>query len=130
MNVHTGRAEQSLEDLVAALHEHAAGLFADTAAIDLLTRHHTWLARPEFHRHIQVGRCQTTGAPVAYIRWRSALAALAARRLPCSTSEADVLRIAAALGADIPLHLRRVLGGFDRHNIGLVTDAITLANGT
>jgi hypothetical protein len=119
-----------IQDLVAALHEHAAGLHADTAAVDLLARHHTWLNRPDFRRYIHLGRCHTSGMPIAHIRWRPALTALTGGRLACSDSEADILRIAAGLGADIPIRLRHVLGGLDRHNIGLVTDAITLANGT
>jgi hypothetical protein len=119
-----------IKDLVAALHEHAAGLHADTAAVDLLARHHIWLTRPQFRRYIHIGRCPTSGTPIAHIRWRAALAALTGGQLACSDSEADILRIAAGLGANIPLRLRHVLGGLDRHNIGLVTDAITHANGT
>jgi hypothetical protein len=130
VNMHVGVADPHTEQIVAALHQHAAGLLADTAAVDLLARHHTWLARPDFHRHIHIGHCHATGEPVAYIRWRAALAALIGGQLPCSTSESDILRIAAGLGANVPLRLRHVLGGLDRHNIGLVTDAITLANGT
>jgi len=118
------------EGLVACLREHASGLLADTAAVDLLARHHTWLTRPDFRRHIHIGRCHTTDTPEAYIRWRAALTALTSGQLPCSTSEADILRIAAGLGANIPVHLRHVLGSLDRHNIALVTDAITYANGT
>jgi hypothetical protein len=116
--------------LVHALHEHAAGIPADTAAVDLLANHHTWLARPEFRRHIYIGRCHATDTPMAYIRWRSALTALTNGQLPCSASEANILRIAAALGANIPLHLRHVLGSLDRRHITLVTDAVTYANGT
>lgn len=130
MSVHAGVPDPRTEGLVYVLREHAAGLLADTAAVDLLARHHAWLARPDFRRHIHIGRCHTTDTPMAYIRWRSALAALSSGQLPCSDSEADILRIAAALGANIPVHLRHVLGGLDRHNIALVTDAITYANGT
>ena len=118
------------ELLVACLREHAGGLLADTAAVDLLARHHTWLARTDFRRHIPIGRCPTTDTPLAYIRWRAALTALTSGQLPCSSGEADILRIAAGLGATIPVHLRHVLSGLDRHNIALVTDAITHANGT
>jgi hypothetical protein len=47
--------------------------------------------------------------------------------LPCSASEASMLRIAAALGADLPLSLRAVLDGLDATNITAVTTAITTA---
>jgi hypothetical protein len=130
VNVPASVPNPRTEGLVACLREHAGGLLADTAAVDLLARHHTWLTRPDFRRHIHIGRCHTTDTPLAYIRWRAALTALTSGQLPCSSSEADILRIAAGLGANIPVHLRHVLGGLDRHNIALVTDAITHANGT
>jgi hypothetical protein len=47
-------------------------------------------------------------------------------QLACSDSEADILRIAVGLGANILVQLRHVLGGLDQHNICPVTDA----NGT
>ena len=130
MNVPASVPNPRTELLVSCLREDAGGLLADTAAVDLLARHHTWLARPDFRRHIHIGRCHATDTPLAYIRWRAALTALTSGQLPCSTGEADILRIAAGLGANIPVQLRHVLGGLDRHNIGLVTDAIVYANGT
>ena len=64
------------------------------------------------------------------IRWKAALHALDTGRLPSSTSEEAVLRIAASIGDDtIPVRLRSVLGGLDSRNIALVTAAITAANG-
>lgn len=130
MNVPANLSDPRTELLVCCLREHAGGLLADTAAVDLLARHHTWLARPDFRRHIHIGRCYTTDTPLAYIRWRAALAALTSGQLPCSRGEADILRIAAGLGANIPVQIRHLLGGLNRHNIALVADAITYANGT
>jgi hypothetical protein len=64
------------------------------------------------------------------IRWRAAVHALDTGRLPCSSSEAAVLRIAASLGDEaVGVHLRSVLGGLDSRNIALVTGAIAAANG-
>jgi hypothetical protein len=117
-------------DLVAALHRHAAGLFADTAAIDLIARHGVWLHRTQFQPYLHLGHASATTADVGYVRWRAALTALNQGHLPCATSEAAILRIAAGLGANIPLRLRHVLGGLDHRNVALVTDAIALANGT
>ena len=64
------------------------------------------------------------------IRWKAAVHALGRGLLPCSSSEAAILRIAASLGDDtVGVHLRDVLGGLDYRNIALVTAAITAANG-
>jgi hypothetical protein len=116
--------------LVAALHEHAVGITAATAAVDLIAAHRVWLSRPDFGPFIQHGRCHATGAPMALIGWRAATIALNQGRLPCSSSEADILRIAASLGAGVPIRLRDVLGCLDHRNIALVTKAIALANDT
>jgi hypothetical protein len=116
--------------LVAALHEHAIGITADTAAVDLIATHRVWLARPDFGPFIQHGRYHATAAPTALIRWRAAVTALGQGRLPCSSSEADILRIAASLGAGIPIRLRGVLGTLDHRSTTLVTNAIALANDT
>jgi hypothetical protein len=52
--------------------------------------------------------------------------------VPCSTSEAAVLRIAASLGGDVPVRLGRVLGrvlgGFDTANMTRILDAVCVAN--
>lgn len=116
--------------LVEALHEHAVGITAATAAIDLLAAHRVWLTRPDFSPFIQHGRCHATGAPMAAIRWRAAITALGQRRLPCSSSEADILHIAASLGAGTPVRLRDVLGCLDHRNIAHVIRAIGIANDT
>ncbi len=108
----------------------AAGLCADTAAVALITGHGHFLHQPGFRRVIAAGSPMLTGEPAAVIRWRAAVRALDTGRLPCSTSEEAVLRIAASLGDPaIGVHLRQVLGGLDRRNITLVTAAITAANG-
>ena len=108
----------------------AAGLCADTAAVALIAGHGHFLHQPGFRRVIAAGTSMLTGEPAAVIRWRAAVRALDTGRLPCSTSEEAVLRIAASPGDPaIGVHPRQVLGGLDRRNITLVTDAITAANG-
>jgi hypothetical protein len=67
---------------------------------------------------------------MATIRWRAAVTALGQGRLPCSSSEADVLRLAASLGAGVPVRLRDVLGCLDHRNIAHVIRAIGIANDT
>jgi hypothetical protein len=116
--------------LVEALHEHAVGITAQVAAVDLLTNHRVWLPRADFAPFIQHRRCHSTGEPMAMIRWRAAVTALGQARLPCSSAEADMLRIAASLGAGVPVRLRDVLGCLDHRNIAHVVRAIGIANDT
>src|SRR5712692_968965 len=117
--------------LACLLHETAAGLCADTAAVALITAHGHFLHQPGFRRIIAAGSSICSGEPVAVIRWKAAIHALDNGLLPCSSSEQAILQIAASLGDEaIPVRLRQVLGGLDRRNITLVTTAITTANGS
>jgi hypothetical protein len=122
--------------LAGLLRTHAAGLLADTAAVDLLIGHRYWLARPVFtarfiHPVSAAGRPGGSTEPTgAYIDWPGAITALGRGELSCSGSEADMLRIAASLGAEVPVTLREVLGCLDATNIAAVATAITAANGT
>lgn len=96
----------------------------------LITRHGHFLHQPAFRRLIAAETSMFTGEPVTMIRWKAVITALEEGRLPCSTSEQAIARIAASLGDDtIPVHLGQVLGGPDRRNITLVTATITCANG-
>jgi hypothetical protein len=116
--------------LADTLTRHAAGLTSDAAAAELICAHHTWLTRTDF-----TTTCIHTGIrddqhPYAYIDWEHAITALDSHQLPCTPSEAGILRIAASLGDHrIPVHLALVLGSLDHTNIALVTTAITRANG-
>jgi hypothetical protein len=111
--------------LAALLRAHAAGGLAETAAAELLIAHRTWLARPDF-----TGRFTHRAGAGARVDWPAAAAAPRAGQLPCSGSEADVLAIAASLGAGVPVALRDVLGRLDPVNITAVAAAVTAANGT
>ena len=116
--------------LADALLLHAAGLTSDTAAAELICAHQTWLTRAEFITGYIDAGTRHDGHPYAYIDWERAVTALDTRNLCCSPSEAGILRIAASLGDHhIPVHLARVLGSLDHASIGLVTTAITRANG-
>ena len=117
-------------ELVESLYEHVIGVNADTAAVDLIAHHGVWLRRPDFAPFLKHGRCPSTGEATATIRWRAAHTALQRRQLPCSGSEADVLRICASLGAGVAVNLRHVLGNLDHHNIAHVIRAIGIANDT
>jgi hypothetical protein len=122
-------ADQYVE-FVEALHEHVVGINAETAAVGLITAHRVWLTHAEFLAFIQHGRCHSTHLPMAAIRWRAAYTALQRGQLPCSGSEADVLRIAASLACGIPISLRHALGNLDHRNIAHVIRAIGIANDT
>ncbi len=116
--------------LACLLYDAAGGLCADVAAVMLIDRHGHFLHEPAFRRLIAAGSSITTGQPLAVIRWNAAIHALDTGRLPCSGSEQAILRIAASLaGPGIAVRLRENLGNLDQHNITLVTDAITAANG-
>jgi hypothetical protein len=116
--------------LALLLEDTAAGICADAAAVGLICSHGHFLDQPGFRRIIAAGSSACSGEPVAVIRWRAAVHALEHGLLPCSTSEAAILRIAASLGDDaVGVHLRSVLAGLDSRNIALVTAAITAANG-
>lgn len=126
MNTGTIPADQ----LACLLHDAAAGLLAGMAAADLICRHGHFLHDPGFRRIIAAGSSITTGQPLAVIRWNAAITALDTGRLPCSGSEAAILRIAASIAEPgLPVSLHACLGSLDRRNITLVTAAITAANG-
>lgn len=121
---------EEYNELVESLYEQVMGINAETAAVDLIAHHGVWLHRRDFAPFVTRRRCRHTAEPVATIRWRAAHTALRRGQLPCSGSEADVIRIACSLAAGIPVSLRHVLGNLDDRNIVHVVRAIDIANGT
>lgn len=119
--------DHSYDELVQALLAHASGLTGLTGAIVLLAEHHVWLTRTDFRRFVQHGRCHATRRPTAMIRWRAAVTALG-HDLPCSASEAHMLRISASLAGAVSVRLRDVLGCLDHRNIARVVKAVAIAN--
>lgn len=104
----------------------AAGLLAETAAVQLLAEHQTWLLRDSFtSRYIDIhdgpGRITT-----ARVRWRAAVTGL--RHQPASLSEKAVLRIAASIGGSVPADLNGCLGTLDTLTIRAVLAAVAHAN--
>jgi hypothetical protein len=90
-----------------------------------------WLRRRDFQQQFLHARyCHPTCAPTLAIRPKAAIAALGRGQLPCTGSEANLLRIAASIGTNLPVRLRHALGTFDGRNITAITDAITAADGT
>ena len=72
---------------------------------------------------------EIAGTPTAAISWEEAIAALQAGNLPCSGSEASILRLAASLASTSPVALRDAITGLDQANIHLVLNAIRHASG-
>jgi hypothetical protein len=118
------------DSLRARLRAHASGLHHTTAAVELLIAHHCWLHRNEFlDRFVSTGTDFDTGQVTACIGWPTAVMALDRGQLPCSGSEARILRIAASIGEGVPVDLREVLTELDIANTALVAQAVTRATG-
>ena len=107
----------------------AAGLLAETAAVNLLAEHGTWLSRDSF-----TSRCidiagdlgDVPGCTAAVIRWRAAVTGL--HRHGATGSEKAVLQIAASIAAGLPVSLHDALGSLDRPALRAVLRAVAHAN--
>jgi hypothetical protein len=104
------------------LRGHAAGLHRQVAAIELLADHGVRIGRLAGHSLIAVERRR--GYALASIDWDHALLALAEGMLPCSGSEATILKIAASLACGEPVSLGPELTGLDIANAWRVTTAV------
>ncbi|KWW97413.1 hypothetical protein LI90_4385 (plasmid) [Carbonactinospora thermoautotrophica] len=121
----------SPRELADALRAQAKGGYAEEAAVDLLIAHGYWLRNSYLRQYVdyETDPAAHGGPPMAAVRWQDAIAALDAGKLPCSTSEGQIFRIAASLGGWIPVNLRDAISGLDHVNIRLVAEAILRANG-
>jgi hypothetical protein len=109
------------EALADALTAGATGCYGTEAAIELLIEHGTWLHRRDFVA--AAIRVSDDEEPVmADVDWTAAITG----EFPCSSTEAQVLRIA---GQPTGEPLRRLLAGLDDTNSGLVLDAVAHACG-
>jgi len=114
-------------DLEAALRAHAGGLLCTEAAVELLIGHRSWLLRTVFvERFVEE---LDVAVPGAIVDWSGAVAALQSGGLPCSSSEAQMLRIAASLAEGVEVDLRDAVCGLDAANAALVADALLHAAG-
>ncbi len=115
--------------LTAALRAGSKGMYCDQAATELLIRHGSWLRRDDFTaRYILIGTSQA-GDITAAIDWEKAITALHAGDLPCSSSEAAILGLAASFATATPVVLRHAITGLDQANLYLLTNAIKDAGG-
>ena len=92
------------DDLTAALHACAAGLYPLEAGIALLISNGTFLQRDDFTtRFIEHGTSISDGTtPMAAIDWDAAITALNAGELPCSGGERRILQLSASLAGRHP----------------------------
>ena len=116
------------DDLTAALHACAAGLYPLEAGIALLISNRTFLHRGDFtSRFIDHGTSGST--PMAAIDWDAAVTALADGDLPCSGGERRVLMLSASLAGGVPVDLRDAVTGLDDGNVARLVTAIWHASG-
>ena len=119
------------DELTAALHACAAGLYPLEAGVALLAGHGTFLRRNDFTRcFIATGISISDGATLmATIDWDAAITALHAGELPCSGGERRILELSSSLAGGIPVDLRDAVTGLDDGNIARLVTAILHAAG-
>ena len=115
--------------LTAALRAGSKGMYCDQAAAELLIRHGSWLRRDDFTARFVLTGTGQAGDITAAINWEEAITALHAGDLPCSSSEAAILGLAASLATATPVVLRHAITGLDQANLYLVINAIRDAGG-
>ncbi len=116
------------DDLAAALHACAAGLYPLEAGVALLAGSRAFLHRPDFAgKFIEHGT--SGGTAMAAIDWDAAVAALNQGELPCSGGERRIFLLSASLAGGIPADLRDAATGLDDRNIRQLLTAILHASG-
>jgi hypothetical protein len=103
-------------------------VYCAQAAVELLIGHRLWLERDDFVTRFIDATVGVNGE-MAWVEWEPALTAARTGRLVCSSSEAQVLAIAASLAEGSPVDLRNALCGLDDHNLSLVAEAVAHAGG-
>jgi hypothetical protein len=105
-------------------------VFRYEAAVELLIGHARWLDRDDFlDLAVEFGRGLGAGPVRAAVDWEAAVGGLDGGRLPCSGSEAQMLRLAASLAGGVRLDLGSALSGLDERNAALVAGAVVRAAG-
>jgi hypothetical protein len=107
----------------------AGGLHTSEAAAELVIAHQAWLLRANFTTNFITVTHDDDVDGYADINWPAAIDALDNGLLPCSGSEANMLRIAASLAGQAPITIGTAVSGLDTRNITLVLKAIARASG-
>lgn len=105
-------------------------MFCAEAAVELLIGHRRWLLRGDFvGEFIETFESMETDRSMAFVDWPAAITAVESGAMPSSSSEVQVLRIAASLAEGIAVDLRDTLCGLDAANALLVSQAVLHAVG-
>jgi ADP-ribose pyrophosphatase YjhB (NUDIX family) len=115
--------------LTTALRASSKGIYCGEAATELIINHRTWLCRDDFTRQFILTHAATADDIAAAIDWETAITALDAGDLPCSGSEAAMLRLAASLATGTPVSLSQAITSLDHANLNLITNAVRHAGG-
>ena len=115
--------------ITTALRACSKGMYCEEAATELIINHRSWLLRDDFTKQFILTGAGSAGGITAVIDWEEALTALRAGTLPCSSSEAAILHLAASLATASPVILRHAITGLDQTNLHLVTNAVRQAGG-
>jgi 8-oxo-dGTP diphosphatase len=110
--------------LTAALRVSSKGVYCEEAATELIINHQAWLRRDDFTRQFIRTQDGPASGITVVIDWDEAITALQAGDLPCSSSEAAILHLAASLATAAPVSLRHALIGLDRANLHLIINAV------
>jgi hypothetical protein len=102
-------------------------VFCAEAAVELLIGHRWWLCRDDFVARFVGSTPGPVGEVMAWVDWEGVSTALDAGRLGCSSSEAQILAIAASVAAGVPVALGDAVTGLDDRNISLVAAAVVHA---
>lgn len=114
--------------LTAPLRAGADGLLAAQAGVELLIDHGRFLNRADFRERF-VDVFTQNDLELAEVNWVQMIAAMDHQEFACSSSEEQVLRLAASIADGIPVDLREALTGLDTANLNRLTTAILHANG-
>jgi hypothetical protein len=108
----------------------AKGMLCLEAAVELLIGHGTWLTRADFAA-VALSSCRDgiTGATMVPVDFEAALDARRSGRLPCSSSEEQVLALAASIAARVPAAPGDLMCGLDEDNAIRVAIAVLHAAG-
>ncbi|MGI5206183.1 hypothetical protein ACQEU6_32005 [Spirillospora sp. CA-108201] len=127
---HRRSQRPAVNQLARRLRRYAQGTCAELAAVELLIVHGFWLTRADFRSRFidRDDDPDVCDEALAWVMWDQAVAALGCGLLACSTSEADVLQIAAALGTGGAFPTS-ALSSLDRDNFAHVLTAAVRASG-
>lgn len=115
--------------LTAALRACSQGMYCEEAATELIISHGAWLRKDDFTEQFILTQAEPDGRITTVIDWDEAIAALQDGNLPCSSSEAAILHLAASLATASRVSLRHAIIGLDQANLHLIINAVRHAGG-